>query len=70
MAERKKPQSNNKNRVTRRDFLKGGGAMIASAVLFKFICVVYQHQTHLRQIPTTAKHIYANIDRFRDKYSK
>ena len=33
MEERKAPESSNKNRVTRRDFLKGGGVIIASAVL-------------------------------------
>ena len=34
MEDRKEPQSSNKNRVTRRQFLTAGGAIIASAVLF------------------------------------
>ena len=34
MERRKEPESSNKSRVTRRDFLKGGGVIIASAVLF------------------------------------
>ena len=34
MEERNKPESSNKNRVTRREFLTAGGALVASAVLF------------------------------------
>ena len=34
MEERKEPESSKKNRVTRRQFLTAGGALIASAVLF------------------------------------
>ena len=34
MEERKEPESSKKNRVTRREFLTAGGALVASAVLF------------------------------------
>jgi len=34
MEERKKPESCNKNRFTRREFLTAGGALVVSAVLF------------------------------------
>ena len=46
MEERKGPELNNKNGVTRRQFLTAGGALVASAVLFNsFLRVQLKHIT-------------------------
>ena len=54
MEERNKPQSSSENRVTRRNFLKGGGAIIASAILLNSFSSCNNSLTSTTKTSTTS----------------